>query len=130
MNDSGLVSRHEPGDDRADDRQRSDDVERAFVAEERRQIGTIDVRHRDVLDAGDFSKVVNANDVLVSDLSRQLQLALEASFDLACGKRIGHHLRTNHLDGHRFAEFCVPRLIHGAHSADAEGLDDEVAGTK
>ena len=47
----------------------------------RRQVGALDERHRDVLDAVDLAEVVNADDVLVGDLTGEQQLALEAPLD-------------------------------------------------
>ena len=41
-----------------------------------------DVRHRDVLDAVDLAEVVDADDVLVRDLAREQQFALEAPLEL------------------------------------------------
>ena len=52
------------------------------------EIGAVDVRHRDVLDAVDLAEVVNADDVLVRDLAREQQLALEAPLDLGGRRRI------------------------------------------
>ncbi len=38
-----------------------------------------------------------------------------------------HHLGANDFQRHRHAQFCVPRLIDGAHSADAQQADDVIA---
>ena len=43
------------------------------------------------------------------------------------GHRIAHHLRPDDLQRDDDFEFLVPRLIDGAHAADAEQLDDGVA---
>ena len=96
----------------------------------RREIGALDVRHRDVLDAVDLAEVVNADDVLVRDLAREQQLALEAALDFRGRRRIRHHLGPNHLDRDRDAELRVPRLIDRAHAADAEQPDDVIARAK
>ena len=100
------------------------------VLENRREVGALDVRHRDVLDAVDLAEVVNADDVLVGDLTRQQQLALEAPLDLGGRRRIRHHLRTDDFDRDGDAQLGVPRLVHGAHPADAEQADDVIAGAE
>ena len=92
------------------------------------EVGALDVRHRDVLDAVDLAEVVNADDVLVRDLAREQQLALEAALDFRRGRRIRHHLRTDDLDRDGDAEFGVPRLVDRTHAADAEQSDDVIAG--
>ena len=74
-----------------------------------------------------LADVVNAHDVLVRDLAREQQLALEAPLDFSRRGRIGHHLGANHLDRDDDAELRVPRLIHGAHAADAEQPDDVIS---
>ena len=96
----------------------------------RRQVRAVDVRHRDVLDAVDLAKVVNPDDVLVGDLAREQQLALEAALDIPRGDRIGRDLGADHLHRDRHAQFRIPRLIDGAHAADAEHFDDVIAGPK
>ena len=52
--------------------------QRACLAQHLRQRLAFDERHRQVLDAVDLAEVVNADDVLVRDLARQHELALEA----------------------------------------------------
>ena len=52
-----------------------------------REVGAVDVRHRDVLDAVDLAEVVNADDVLVRDLAGQQQFALEAALDFGSDGR-------------------------------------------
>jgi hypothetical protein len=90
----------------------------------------VDVRHRDVLDAVDLTDVVNANDVLVGDLPREQQLALEAPLDVGGDGLVGHRFRTNHLDGDGDAELGIPGLIHRSHAACSEQADDVIARTE
>ena len=73
----------------------------------RGEVGALDVRHRDVLDAADLTEIVNADDVPVRDLPREQQLALETPLDFGRRLRIGHHFGANHLDGDR-----RPRVPH------------------
>ena len=89
----------------------------------------VDVRHRDVLDAVDLAEIVDADDVLVRDLARQQQLALEPPFDVAGHARILGDLRADHLDRNGLTELVVPRLIDRAHAAHAEQADDVIATT-
>ncbi len=84
-------------------------------------------RHRQVLDAVDLAEVVDADDVLVGDLARQHELALEALLELLRRGRVRLRGRTDHLDRHRDAELVIERLIDGAHAAGAEQLQDRVA---
>ena len=119
MHDPGLVRRL----------QTDGDLHRhpAFALEDRRESGAFDERHRDVLDAVDLSEIVNADDVLVRDLARQQQLLLEAPFEVSRRVGIARGFRPDHLQRDGDAEAFVPRLIHGAHSADSEQLDDVIA---
>ena len=98
-----------------------------LLAQDLRQRLALDERHRQVLDAFDLAEVVNADDVLVRDLARQHELALEAGFELLRHRLVGLRAGPNHLDRHRDAELVIERLIDGAHAADAEQLEDRVA---
>jgi len=109
------------------DGERTRNRQLALVPQDVREVGPFDVGHRDVLDAVQLAEIVDADDVLVRDLARKQQLALEASLDGARGRGIGGHLRLDDLDGDRDAQLGVPGLIDGAHAADAEQLDDVVA---
>ena len=98
----------------------------ALIAQNARQIGALDVRHRDVLDAVDFSEVVNADDVLVRDLTGEEQLLLEAPLDVLRGGRIPRDFRPNDFEGDRDLELLVIGLIDRAHAADAELTQDVI----
>ena len=115
------------GHDRARDPECADGRQPSLLPKHRGEIGSLDVRHRDVLDAADITEIMNADDVPVRDLPREQQLALETAFDFGRRLRIGHYLGANHLDGHRDREFRIPRLIHGAHAADAQQPDDVIS---
>ncbi len=127
MDHACRVRGNQPGDNRANDPQRFGYRQLANLCDERRQVSARDVRHRDVLDAVDLAQVVDAHDILVRDLAREQELTLEAPFDFLLGQRIPNGFRPNHLQGDDDFELLVPRLIHGAHSADAEQPDDRVA---
>ena len=109
------------------DRDHARQRQRVAAAQDLRQRLAFDERHRQVLDAVDLAEVVNADDVLVGDLAREHQLALEALFELLRGGRVRLRRRTNHLDRHRDAELVVEGLVDGAHAAGAEQLQDRVA---
>ena len=130
MDDAGLVRLDEPGDDGARDAQHPRHRQLAVALQNRREVGAIDVRHRDVLDAVDLAEVVNADDVLVRHLTREQQLALEAPLDFRSRRRIRHHLRTDHFDRDGNAQLRVPGLVHRAHAADAEQTNDVIAGAE
>ena len=96
-----------------------------LAVQDRREVGAVDVRHRDVLHALDFAEVVNAHHVLVGDVPRQQQLALEALLEIARGRRVGHRLGADHLDRHDDGELFVPGLVNRTHPAHTE-LTDQV----
>ena len=81
VDDTRLVSWDQAGDDPRAIRSCARQGQPAFRLQHGRQIGAVDVRHRDVLDAVDLAEIVNADDVLVGDLAGEQQLALESSFD-------------------------------------------------
>src|SRR5262249_30623174 len=95
-------------------------------AEERHEIHSVDARHRGVPTGVDFSEIVDADDVLVRHLTGEKEFPLETVLKFSSDSRITHGIRANHLYRDRDAEFRVPRLIHGAHTADAELTDDSI----
>ena len=64
-------------------RERAIDRQPAVALQDRREVRSLHVRHRDVRDAVDLAEVVNADDVLVRDLAGEQELALEAALELA-----------------------------------------------
>src|SRR5262249_40133261 len=73
-----------------------------------------------------LAKVVNPNDVLVCDLTREHELALEPPFDVSCRSRIGSRLGANDFNRDGDTQLGIPRLIDRAHSTDAEETEDVV----
>ena len=55
--------------------------------------------------------------------SSRLNLAL----DFRGSRRVRHHVGTNHFDRDGDAQLRIPRLIDGAHAADAEHSNDVIA---
>ena len=91
------------------------------------ELGPVDVRHRDVLDAVDLAHVVDAHDVRVSHLPGEQELALEALLEIARGLRVLGDLGAHDLDRDPDPELLVPGAVHGAHPAEPEQLDDVIA---
>ena len=127
VHDAGLVRGGEAGGHLSRDSQRARHREPALAPEDRRQVVALDVGHRDVLDALDLAEVVYADDVLVRDLAGEQQLALEAALQLGGRLRLRDGFRSDHLERDRDAQLLVPRLVHRAHPARAEQLDDLIA---
>jgi hypothetical protein len=94
---------------------------------ERRQLHAFDEGHRQEFDPLELSELVDPDDVLVGHLTGEQQFLLEAPLEVRGGERVGHHLGTNHLDGHHNAQLVIERLVHGAHAANAQQPDDRVA---
>ena len=99
----------------------------ALALQDGRQVLAVDERHRDVLEAVDLADVVDADDVLVRDLAGEQQLLLEPLLEHPGGLRVGGHFGADGLERHRNAELGVPGLVHGAHAARAQQLDDVIA---
>ena len=60
-------------------------------------------------------------------LPGEQQLLLEPALEHPRRGRVGRHFGPHRLERHRDAEFGVPGLVHRAHAAGAEQLDDVVA---
>ena len=127
MYDPGLVRRgesrcHLPGDhEHAIDRQPS------LALQDRGEVRSLDVRHRDVQDVVDVTEIVDADNVGVRDLAREQQLAFEALFEGSGRLLVQRGVGPHDLDGHGDLEHLVPGLVHRAHAAGAEQADDVVA---
>ena len=124
VDDADVVDRLQPvgGLDR--------DVERllvlevaALVARELLEVGALDVLHRDVAHAAVLAVLVDAADVAVRDLARELDLVAEALRHLARVRELG----AQHLDRHGLVEHAVVGLVDHAHAALAERAQDLVA---
>ena len=127
MDDAGRVRRDESRNNRADDMKRFGDRQPALLAQHSRKVCTLDVRHRDVLDAVDLAEIMNADDVLVGHLTRQHQFALESAFDFGTRGGIRGDLPANHFDRDRHPQFAVPGLVDRTHATDAEHADHVVS---
>ena len=125
VHDASLVRGAKPGHDLPGQRQRAGDRQLAFRGEQTREVGAVDERHRDVLDAVDLAHVVDADDVGVRDLPREHQLALEPPFQLLRGQRI--RVRLDHLERKRQSQLGIPDVVDGAHPAHAQQADDLIA---
>ena len=130
MHDPRVVGRQQAGGDLPGDGQRSLDRQPALLLEDRCQVRSLDVRHRDVLDAVDLADVVDADDVPVRDLSGEQQFALEPAFELLRDEGLRGEVGPNHLDRDCHLQDLVPRLVDGAHPTHAEQPDDVVPGPK
>ena len=127
VHDARLVRGEEPVGDLFREPQRLLNAEMPFLAQHLREVASLDVRHREVLDAVDFAEIVDAHDVLVRDLTREEQLTLEAAFHFARRVRVGAHFRPNDFESDRDAQLGIPRLVDDAHAAGAKLPQDAVA---
>ena len=126
MHDPGFVRGFEPRGDLARQRQHATHGQPPLALQRRGEILAVHERHRDVGGAVHLAEVVDANDVLVRDLTREQQLALEAALDV--GQRRGVDAVTpNDLHRDRDAEHLVPGLVDHTHAAGAQFPDDAVA---
>ena len=127
MHDAGVVSGLEAGRHLTRDGHHRRHRQAAGLPQHRGEVVAFDERHRDVLDAVDLTHVVNAHDVAMRHLAGEQQLLLEPAFDLLRGRRVPGHLGADDLHRHHHRELGVPRLIDGAHAADAQQAYDDVA---
>ena len=120
------------GDHALDDlpRQRHDVAHRDLgaPAHHRQQRLALDERHRQVPEAVDLADVVDADDIAMGDLPRELRLTLETTLEVVAGAGVGAFAERDGLDGDGDAELVVPGLVDGAHAAAAEHTEDRVAG--
>ena len=100
--------------------------ELAVLAKHRAHVFAIDVFHGDEANAVRLAKVVNADDVLMSDVAREDQFLLEALQD----GRIGGQFWPDHFERDQAVEFPVTRLVDGAHAALSQHTQDLVASAK
>src|SRR6187402_2635116 len=120
---SGLETRRNAASDS------HDPLDRQLVlpAEDGAKLLAFDEGHGDELDAVELAEFVDADHVLVSDLTRQQELLLEAALEHCRRRRVRGHLWPDHLERDDDAELGVPRLIHSTHAADSEQADDVIA---
>ena len=127
MHDTLRVGRFQTCGHLRHDAGRARDVELAFAPQQIGQRLPVDERHRQVLHALDVADVVNAHHVLVRDLAREQELALEALLEIACGGGVGLQRGPDQFHRDADAELPIKGVIHGAHAAGAEQLDHRVA---
>src|SRR5256885_950105 len=86
------------------------------------QVLTLDVFHGDEAKASVFTEVVDANDILVSDLARDDDLLFEPlQYFRACGQ-----ISSNGLDGDCASELAVLGFVNRSHAALSEKFKDLV----
>ena len=106
------------------DRQRAGRLEGALAAQQRAQVGAVDVAHDQVQPSVDLAGVVDGDDVRVVEARGEARLPQQP---LAEGGVVGA-LRGEQLDGHVASEALVVRPEHLAHAAAADARIDAVAG--
>ena len=127
VDDAGLVDGGETVGNLARDRERASDRHLSLAFQQEAQVRSLHVLHRQVLQPVDLAEIVNADDVRMGDLTREPKLALEALLErLEVGLAEGD-ARPDDFQRDRAAERLVPRVVHLAHTAGAEQLDDGVA---
>ena len=125
VHDASLVRGAKARHDLTGERQHPGDRQLALGSEQTREIGAVDERHRDVLDAVDLAHVVDTDHVGMRDLPREHELALEPALQLLRGERI--RIRLDHLERERQPQLGIPDVINGTHPTNAEQADDLVA---
>ena len=120
MHDALVVGRRQPLRHLARDRHDPGHRQLALTAQQVGQRLAGNERHGQVLEAVDIADVVNADDVLVGDLTGQHQLALEAQLEVPCSSGVQLRTRANHLDGDAHTQLVVERVVDRAHAAGAE----------
>ena len=135
MDDAGSMRGRERRDHLTHDRQALGGGEGALAPNATRERLAFEKLHREIDDRGAvrarvIADVVDPADVGVSDLARQVDLALEA----LDGDLVGGVARMDRFEGHRLAELEVLGFVHFAHStprdepADAVALRDQLVG--
>ena len=93
---------------------------------ERAQIVTLDKLHGDELHSVGVAEIVDANDILVSDLMGEQEFLLESRQD----RCIGGEFRPDQFQSHGTVKFPVVGFVDGAHPALTQQLQDLVAATQ
>src|SRR5205814_4010447 len=93
------------------------------LVEELREVGALGVVHHHVAHVVDLADVDHADDVGVAQPAGELGLALEPLEDLG----VLEDARVEDLDRERAADLDVAGLVHRAHRALAEAVQDLVA---
>ena len=123
MDDALIMRRLQPLADLPEDVDDARQRQASFASQQGREVLTIDILHRQELDAAGFAEVVNAQDVFVSDVAGELDLALESIED----RRMAGEIEADHFQGDVAVELAIAREINLTHTALAEPLHDVVA---
>jgi len=123
VDDADVVDRLEPGGDLQRDVERPVRHQAALYAHDLLEVGAADQLHRDVGEPAVLAVLVDAADVAVRDLARQLDLRLEAARHLGVRGDLG----PQHLERDGLVEDAVVGLVDDAHAATAHGTQDLVA---
>src|SRR5215203_5785649 len=127
MDDAGLMRRLQTGGDLAAKLQRGRHVETPEFAQHMREIGAVDERHRQILDAVDLAEIVNADDVAMRDLARQQELLLEPALDFVRGRAVAPGVDFDYFQRDRHIELAVVRFVDGPHAAHSKKAKNLVA---
>jgi len=117
------VSRVERASDLPADPNRASGVQRSFAAEQRRQIASLDVPHREVEPAVDVAGVVDRDGVRVLERRCELDLAQEPLAEPS----VESQPRGDELERHRPLHPAVIRAVDDSHAAFADQLFEPVA---
>ena len=130
MHDARFMGRDEPGHYVANDPKRGRHAKLPIALQDRGEIRALEERHRDVLDAVDFTEIVNADNVLVGHLASQDEFLLEPALHFPGRLRVACRFGTDDFERDALPQFRIPDLVHGTHAANSENFDDVVTGAK
>ena len=116
------MSRLQPRQNLRNDFRRLYYAQFAVLAENLVKAGTLHVLHGDEAHAISFTKIEDANDVAVRNLSCKHQLLLESLQNF----RIAGEFRPDDFQRDQAIEFVVSRFVNCAHSAFAQQIQDLV----
>ena len=95
----------------------------SMLAQQHAQVLAIHVFHGDEANAVGFTKIVDADHVLVSDVAGENQFLFEARQNA----RICGEFGTDDFESDDAVQFAVARLVHRAHAALSEHTENLVA---
>ena len=123
MQHAGIVRGVKAGTDLTRELNGFIDGKTAHAPQKRRELFTLDVFHRQKVASICFTDVVNATDVLVTDLSRH------AHFTMKAGERsaVAQELIGKKLEGDGLAQLEIFGAVDLTHSALAEQTDDSIS---
>ena len=123
MDEAARVRRIQSVRDLAADGERAGRLERALRAEQRAQVGSLDVAHRQVEAPVDVARVVDRHHVRVLERHCELRLAREARTEALIQRELGRH----QLQRDRPFQPQVVGAVDDAHPATADQLVDPIA---